>query len=292
MIEYELLIEYLGQIIENKIYILDLNLHLPQLKLTMLRVKNVGLILLFTLLSIGLPAQYGESIRSGRPGQAIGPFTVGQGIFQVQSGIDYNSLNSGSQNTYLSNNVFRFGLTEQFEMGLGLNLQQDRFASRYKDTESGISSISLRIRSNVYGGKGIIPSFGYQFNLGLPMSSENYKSENVIPKLTLMSGHKLSDKFGLTNNFGFSWTEKDPNPTKFYIINLGYSLTNKIGLFIENYGFLQRGQFDSKFDGGLDYLITNNLKLDLSAGYDKNDFTNEMFISFGVSWRTARKEKE
>ena len=261
--------------------------------------KNFGLILSFVFCSIGTMAQYGESIRTGRPGQAIGPFTVGQNIFQVQSGFDYtqNKFDGFWQQTntnYLFNNVFRYGITEHFELGLGANWQQDKISSDFGDfSTNGISGLSLRMRSNVMVGKGLKPTIGYQINLGLPVGSEDYRSDNVIPKLTIITGQSLTERIGFSTNFGFSWNDADNNPTKFYILNMGYSISDKWSCFIENYGFLKGGELDSRFDGGFAYLVNNNLQLDVFGGYDKlNQYTSEMFVSFGVSWRTARKEKE
>ncbi|MFT6815806.1 MAG: hypothetical protein ACJAZ3_001718 [Sphingobacteriales bacterium] len=75
---------------------------------------------LFALISIGMNAnaQYGESIRTGHPGQAIGGFALGQGVFQVQSGIDLNPNSSNPTNkitTIGEDAVFRYGITETFE---------------------------------------------------------------------------------------------------------------------------------------------------------------------------------
>lgn len=42
--------------------------------------------------------QYNETIRSRRPGIAIGPFTVGKGVFQIQTGVDYFTTNDRSSN--------------------------------------------------------------------------------------------------------------------------------------------------------------------------------------------------
>ncbi len=65
-----------------------------------------------------LYAQFNETIRTARPGQSIGAFTVGQGIFQIQSGLDYftSSGNGVSGSGQLSNTVMRFGLTTTFEI--------------------------------------------------------------------------------------------------------------------------------------------------------------------------------
>jgi hypothetical protein len=59
-----------------------------------------------------------------------------------------------------------------------------------------------------------------------------------------------------------------------------------LGVFIENYGNLQQSDFDSFLDGGIAYLINNNLQLDLYSGFGKNDEVKDFFVSAGISWRT------
>lgn len=46
---------------------------------------------LLTICSIStfLSAQFNPTIRTGRPGQSIGPYTVGREVFQVQTGMGY-----------------------------------------------------------------------------------------------------------------------------------------------------------------------------------------------------------
>lgn len=239
-------------------------------------------------------AQYGESIRSGRPGQAIGPFTVGKGIFQQQSGVDWNSYTGDGVDyqftSYVLNNVFRYGIGERTELGMGVDFQsasEELIGTEF--TSSGISAFSIRARRNLLVGEGFKPSIGLQANLGLPYLSDDFKRDYIAPKLILVTGQNITDKLGLTTNSGVAWNGFNDTRTYFYVLNLSYSITSKFGVFAENYGTIVSGNFDTKFDGGFDYFINNDLKLDLTAGYDKNEFVNEFFVSLGVSWRTKRK---
>lgn len=256
--------------------------------------KKSTLIILATIVSINVCSQYSETIRSERPGQALDPFSVGKGIFQLQSGVDFSSYELTDVpytfSSIISGNVFRFGVLEKLEVGLESNWQNDKQTGQFGNAnQSGISYLSTRIKGNVYEGEGLIPSVGAQFNLTYPFVSEAYKTDKVAPKFTLVTGQSLTEKLGLTTNLGIAWNGIDNNTTKFYVVNLGYALSSKVGVFVENYGFIVDGELDTKFDGGFDYLINNNLKLDLFAGYDKNEFSDEILISIGVSWRTNKK---
>jgi hypothetical protein len=250
----------------------------------------VFLALLFNVDAYG---QFNETIQSGRPGQAIGPNTVGANVFQMQNGFDYNNHSDGNFTHQLNdvNSVFRYGFTENFEFGLGLNYYAEKSEKgTFSKSISGLNSFSLRMRSNVYVGKGFIPSVGYQFNLGLPLVSEVYKSKDLAPKITIVTGQEITSKIGFTTNFGLTWDGNTPQSSFFYILNLGYSINDKWGVFIENYGTENNNKIDSKFDGGIAFLANNNLQLDLFGGYDQADNNfNDWFVSVGFSWRFKTK---
>jgi len=255
--------------------------------------KNIWLSVVLVLITgVTSYAQYGESIRSGRPGQAIGPFTVGTRVFQVQAGTDVSGSKQDSQDGINREaidvgSVFRLGLTKKFELGLGINYNSQSIENVNGNEDlSGISAFSIRMRSNVYEGKGATPSVGYQFELGIPIVDREYRSDQLAPKITVVTGQKFGDRWGFVTNWGASWDGNSAQSTGFNILNIGYGLSDKLSLFIEQYGFLNNKKYDSKLDGGLAYLINNDLQLDLHGGRDRNlDDHKEWFVSLGVSWR-------
>lgn len=252
---------------------------------------------ILSLSSTGL-AQYGETIRSGRPGQSIGPFTVGARVFQVQAGIQpswSNQTNPSnvSKETLAGVGVFRLGLTENFEVAFGTGYQFDKQELNGNSVEqNGLSSFNVRLRSNVFVGRGLVPTIGWQFNLGLPVLSPPYNPSHMAPKITVMTSQKVGKKIGLITNSGVFWNGRNAMPTGFYVINLGYSLSNRFSTFLEHYGFISNGQLVGKFDGGFAYLIHNHLQLDISGGYhEDSNVGQDWFLSFGVSWRTRFSKK-
>lgn len=254
--------------------------------------KRIFLFLLVLLPTIGF-AQFGESIRSDRPGQANVPFTVGTKVFQVQSGLDFSGWDDAVNNgdAILFNNVFRYGLTEMFEIGLGLDyLTQETKTASLTSSESGISTIALKIRSHIYEGEGLMPDFGYQFDLTLPMVHDAFSANEIVPKITIITGQDLGGGFSFNTNFGANWNGSTPNPEGFYILNLGYGLTEKISLFIEQYANFDKSNYNGKIDGGLAYVVNNDLQLDLFGGFDKEDPDySEWFVSIGASWRMHKR---
>jgi hypothetical protein len=56
-----------------------------------------------------------------------------------------------------------------------------------------------------------------------------------------------------------------------------------LGGFVEIYGNLD--DFTANYDGGLDYTITDNLKIDVSTGWQGQEEVDNWFVDFGFSWR-------
>ncbi|MEC7895480.1 MAG: transporter, partial [Bacteroidota bacterium] len=66
-----------------------------------------------------------------------------------------------------------------------------------------------------------------------------------------------------------------------YTVALGKGINNW-GIYCELYGNISDSQSDVYFDGGLVYLLKDNLQLDISYGAGINNTSN--YFSTGVSW--------
>jgi len=261
-----------------------------------LRDNHLGL-LIATVLSLSTISCFGQSsetIRTARPGQAVGPFTTGQYVFQIQSGYTYGNFEDMDQsgNNGEFTNMLRFGLLENFEIRSTLRVRSDRIENSDGQTSEfgGISFWNVGIRYNILDSDGTYkPSLGFQTDLKLTAVNKAYRADKVAPRLMLIHGQKISDVFSLTTNWGVSWNGNDNQPTGSYVINISFPLTSKISGFIENYGQIASGNFENRWDTGLGYLLNNDFQLDISGGYGKNDQLKDWFIDAGLSWRVKVK---
>ncbi len=252
------------------------------------------LTLIFTFSIMRVVGQFNETIRTGRPGQAIGAFTVGDKIFQIQSGFDYfGSKNNGIKNSgFLNNTVLRYGLTEPFEISALLEYKTEARTNGNSETKSnGLSAMDVGMRYHIYTGKGLIPNVGFQLRMRLPVLSEDYEIDDIAPRFIVVTSQRLSKTFTLITNWGAAWNGNNSSPTGTYVINLAFPFNDKLGAFVETFGAYGRGNFYINFDTGLAWLLTPDLQLDLYGGYGNNYGVNDYFISTGVSWRTKRKQQ-
>ncbi len=259
-----------------------------------IQVRNILIVLFSTLLNNVCIAQELDQIQSDRPGQANSANTIGAKNLQLQMGYNNNNdvFNGGVSGTFGTrissfSPLFRFGLFEKTEIGVGYNLfqvknhlNQDQIGEAETD-----GNFSFNVRQNLMDGKnnfGILAGF-----------NSNFK-KNLLDKIPYnlsfqaLSSHTLSDKFGLSTNLIYNL---DVNPTVStnqslgYVLNLAYFFSDKLGVFVENYG--QIGDtWRPLFDGGLAYLVSDNFQLDFSAGYGPQyDIQRSYFIDFGLSYR-------
>jgi hypothetical protein len=234
--------------------------------------------------------QTSEVIRSSRPGQSFTPYTVGNSVLQIQSGLNINGFDESVETDgdgLLFVTLGRFGITETIEVRTEFQLAHDELTLQdMKTTSSGLSAWSIGMRFNILDPEDTRkPALGFQFDLNLNVASEDYKADYISPKLLLLHSQSLSSRLGLTTNWGVIWNGNDASPRGLYTFALTYALDDKWSLLLENYGEVEDGDFDSRFDTGIGYLLNNDLQLDLGAGYGKNDGVSDYFLDFGVSAR-------
>ena len=235
-------------------------------------------------------AQTSEVLRSSRPGQSFTPYTVGKNVFQIQSGLDINGFDDDG--VIDGSGVFfvllgRYGITETIEVRTDFQLNNDRITSPDgKERTNGLSAWNIGMRFNILNPDNAkSPALGFQFDLNLNASGEDYKSEYIAPKLLLLHSQNLSNRLGLTTNWGVGWNGNSASPRGLYTLAFTYAIGTKWALLLENYGEVENGDYDTRFDTGIGYLLNNDVQLDVGAGYGHNDGIRDYFAEIGASIR-------
>lgn len=250
-------------------------------------------------------AQYAEKIVSGRPGQANGPFSVGKGIYQIQSGLDFNNVKSdfGSEiaTSYSinQNSVFRIGLFEHSEFRFAYGYQiKDELSSNlneFIEELSGFNALQLGFRQNLMKQKSIIPAIGIQLTAKFG-GFDRYEREQYNYEAKLLLQHHINEALTLNTNISAEYNDQQNNTLGRYVLSFGYSLTEKIGLVAEAYGTFNENNTDILFDAGISYLLSPNFQLDAYTGYGSNKIAGESptiesyFISLGFSYRINTRD--
>lgn len=232
-------------------------------------------------------AQFGEKIRTGRPGQSIGPYTLGKKVFQLQTGATFTDIDDGAARNekigdYIA--IVRLGLLEKLEISGVINYRNQHFDNSFlSSTLKGINNTQIGLRYNILKARGYIPAIGLQGRLLLKGQTGDFKREDVGSKFILAVGQKVTNWLSFTGNYIMTWQGDGQDPAKAYTAALSFPITKKLEAFVEMYGNLD--DFTTNYDGGLGYTLTDNFKIDVSAGWQGEDEIDNYFIDFGFSWR-------
>lgn len=229
-------------------------------------------------------------ISADRPGMATPPSIAIPTYFQVETGFSYekNQLEKPFQkNIYYNSLLIRYGINTNSE----IRLQTD-YANLRTDNESITGFDPLTIGTKIYlsEAKGILPKTSLLLNLTLPcFGVKSVRPENLSPSIYLLMQNDITERLNVCYNFGIEYDGESATPTEFAAICLGYSITDNLSVFAENYDWFSKGTKPEYFlDLGIAYLIGKNIQLDLSGNMNLQNIENYFMINAGVSWRIAK----
>jgi hypothetical protein len=224
------------------------------------------------------------TIVADRPGFSTGTYTVKENKLNIELGYQDSFSDSDSVSTQtFPQMVLRTGLSSTVE----LDLMWDGWNIDSIDSASSTSKADLTI-----GGKyRLYQSSQYNFTalglLSLPTGNGDSTSGKIDPTLGFLWDYTLSDTTGL---FGVVQSSSYVNnDTRVYdaqfAIGSSYNYTNLLSVFIEVYTVLPSDSTidnESAIDGGITYLLTKDIQLDINGAIDNND---NNVIGLGIAWR-------
>lgn len=246
--------------------------------------KSLLSIVLITSISNFLFAQNLPSIQTDRPDQTECPFITPQYYFQLENGFSYEKNSATSAVIVAPTVLTRFGINKYLEIRL---ITEHVISKEILNTFSGINPVLLGFKTRLLEEKGIIPTTSLIAHIGFPeVASIEYRANYYYPEFRFTMQHTISDKQSLSYNLGAEWNGTDTKPTYIYTLTIGYSLTEKIGAYIELYGFItQIRKPDHQLDLGLTYFFNPNHQLDASGGFSLSTVSPTYYFALGYSFR-------
>ncbi|WP_035668907.1 transporter [Flavobacterium sp. 83] len=245
--------------------------------------KNI-LVLIMLPFSNLLFSQNYPSIQTDRPDQTECPFITPKNYFQLENGFIYEKNNTNSTEIVVPTILTRFGINDHLELRLITEYVIEKNSS---DKISGFNPILIGFKTRLLEETGIIPAASFIAHISIPkVGSENFKSQFYTPEFRFTMQHTISDKQSLSYNLGAEWNGETAEPTFIYTFTTGYSITEKIGGYIEFYGYIpQLEKPDHRFDAGLTCLFNPNHQLDISGGLGLSKSSPKYFAALGYSFR-------
>jgi len=227
-----------------------------------------------------------SSIETDRPDQTETSATVPKGRFQAEFGLSHEQEDRASRAYALPTSLLKFGLSKSVELRLELEWN-------YEDSEGEIANgrqpLVIGTKVKLWEEKGIRPAVSVLAQVALPKAaSKDFELDHAAPEIRLLLQNKLSDAADLGYNAGVEWDGLSSPPKYLYTLSPNYEITEHLKAFAETYGYFQSGHHSEQWiDGGFSLLLSDDVQLDFSAGYELThtwDFHN-FFESVGFSFR-------
>lgn len=233
-----------------------------------------------------------EPIFTERPGASFGTGVLQKGVFQVETGSQYQELKYGNvrEKFWTYNNTYlRYGLLDNFEVRLSWDAQEittEVSGVEINDKMAGFTPLIASFKVGIAQENGILPQMAVIGNLFLPFAAGNdFKSDYTGGQMLLAFSNTLDAESSITYNVGVQWDGDAPQPSYSYTLSYGRTIIGDLSGFAEVYGSLPEGdQGENSWDAGFSYLINPDFQLDLSTGTGF-DTDQEYFVQAGVSYR-------
>ncbi len=223
-----------------------------------------------------------------RPTQSESPVIVPAGFFQVETGFIHEFVTSDITNTFYNTTLLRYGLIKGLEIRLGMDYLKnvEQWNENTEFITRGTTPVFISSKIHIAREQGIWPEVAFCAGLGIPKTGAGvFMTSYLAPSLKVIASHTIGSNFSLGYNIVAAWDGETAQPTGIYTVSLGMSVSEGIGIFIENYAYFRKGFFDFRSDAGITWLLKKNLQVDLSGGLGLNKKAPNGFISCGISWR-------
>ncbi|MCF8278687.1 MAG: transporter [Flavobacteriales bacterium] len=273
--------------------------------------------LLLCLSALQVRAQFSETIASDRPCMTNAATTVGARVLQFQVGGDFaqSTLNSRWSSGFsggMGEAVIRVGIAERLEVNFTvayMNMSQEK-KNNYSTNQIEDLNYAFRLRGNVVKANGAIPSIGLFAEVSFPKKGTPMYQNSIRPKFLILIEQQLESRVKLSSNIGMTWLNA---PTLQYTLNLSVAVSPRVSMYLEHFGQYYAaygnqtnylGSNDLKIDywyprinGGVSFLVTNDLQLDVQSGVGKwlvspNPEQRDWYVGIGLSYRMRFKQSQ
>jgi len=293
--------------------------------------KRVSLLLLLTLISQFINAQYTEIINSKSPGFSESPYSIGTNVFQFETGLFYRSSNNEAvlarPSIFGGDLFFRYGkFKERLEFNVNISYQKDEvigdldsryhlsgisdltIGAKYLFYEQGYADKSKEIRSwkrrVAFDKKRLIPSIavygGVHTNYFVKENfltkdsfvDSLYYEDGFSYKGAVLLQHDFTDRLVVLTNLIADRISSE-NQFYSYIVTMTYAINQQWSFFFENQGkYKSKSSPQYQFGTGLAYLFSPDLQINASARTNLFDNYSYMYMATGISLRIDRHQDE
>lgn len=227
-----------------------------------------------------------ERIELDRPDQTETSSTVPLHFFQMETGYAYEKINENENSQQFPSILFKYGIGKHTELRLITEFDMDK---SFNQKQNKFQPVIIGFKTNLIEEDGIIPNISFLGHLSLFSKDDNGKNRS-LPEFKLLFDNELSETLSLGYNLGVNW-DNNLNENYIYTISLAKTITPKLNVFFESYGFISPFfKADHRLDSGFTYFLNKNSAVDISAGKGLSQISPNWFVSFGYSFRLDLKK--
>jgi len=257
---------------------------------------NMGLFLLLVCVH---SVCFADELVTDRPDQTESSSTVSPGYIQLEMGWTHSVEDDPiyTKEDSFPETLVRVGLFERLELRFGYDgfLRQDTSTRPKRTHIDGSGDALAGLKWSFWEEQDWRPEAALLAHTTLPVGRDNISSERFDPDYRLAFSHTLSERIGFSYNVGQAWStepdsrgERDTLSVFVYTAALGIALTEKCAGFVEVFGDIPlsaTGGPANSMDGGITYLLKENLQLDVLAGLGLSKAAADWFLGAGFSLR-------
>jgi len=233
-----------------------------------------------------------EPLVTDRPDFTESPFVVAKGRVQVEGGYTYTRTGDDREHA-LGEVLVRVPMSKKAELRLGVPsyLWQRGGGARAVGFDDGLWEAKFALSPG--GGKGWKkPATALLFGTSLPIGARAFRENGLQPQAIFAAQWELCPAASLGANLGYARPSDGGArfDQVFGSLSAGFSLGGKWGAYTEIYGFNKAdatGKSAKYADGGVSYLINDDLQLDARAGLGLSNHVGgpDFFVGAGVARR-------
>ncbi len=250
----------------------------------MMRKTGVWWMLLPGILGNVSWAQDNSALITDRPDFTESPFTVQPDRMQLEMGYTYRESDNGNEvrTQNFPEVLLRIGWVENWELRLGWG--------GYSFEENGediANDMRVGAKWAISDQDGWHPQLALLGEITIPTG---HGDNDVDPTITLAWSYDLNDKNSVGGNLGIGSVTQDGDrfAQGSASIAWNHTLDDQWGFYTEYYTTFPDADDEDAvhiIDGGLVYLINDDLQLDFSLGFGLNEQADDLIVGFGFSHR-------
>lgn len=256
-----------------------------------MRSRTLVLALPGLFLAAAVVAQEGWSgledpLITDRPDFTESTSTIPRGHFQIEGGTTLTRVEDVDAHSF-GEVLVRIGTGELWEtrLGLGSYTRIDTPFDEFSGIEDPFAGIKVRFTDDPGELAPGQPAASLIVSTSIPAGDEELTDDEWVPEAKLALAWELT-RFSLSSNLIYTYAMDGGDRLHQLGATLsgGFPLTDRLGAYLEWFGFseeTQDGPSTHYVNGGVSYLINNDLRVDARIGTGLNEADPDWFVGVG-----------